>query len=172
MTKYFGFEHEDGMYTSYSDDSRILDIYEYGASVEYDENHALCMLMRDDESISAWALPYKNVDELNDALHDEADEIAGYLYKHGIAEDESKVLGISYLYELDDFGNPDDPASLANQVYVDLTLTVENSYVDGDSGFVLAIIDLVNNEVIASGDHEFNYLDSKYINEMMADLED
>lgn len=172
MTKYFGFEHEDGMYTSYSDDSRILDIYEYGTSVEYDENHALCMLMRDDESIGVWTLPYENVDELNDALHNEADEIAGQLFKRGIAEDESRVLGISYLFEIEDFDNQDDPASIANQVYDDLTATVENSYVDGDSGFVLAIIDLVNNDVIASGDHEFNYLDSEYINEMMADLED
>lgn len=172
MTKYFGFEHEDGMYTSYSDDPRILDIYEYGTSVDYDENNALCMLMRDDESVSVWTLPYKNEDELNAALHDEADEIAGYLYKHGFAEDYSKVLGISYLYDLDDFENPDDPASLADQIYDDLVATVENSYVDGDSGFVIATIDLMNNEVIASGDHEFSYLDSDYIDEMMADMED
>lgn len=172
MTKYFGFEHEDGVYTSYSDDPRILDIYEYGASVDYGEDHPLCMLMRDDESISVWALPYKNEDELNDALHDEAEEIAGRLFKRGAAEDDSRVLGVSYLFVIEDFDNPDDPASLADQVYDDLIASVENSYVDGYSGFVIAVIDLMNNGVIASGDHEFGYLGSEYIDEMLADMED
>lgn len=172
MTKYFVFDHEEGMYTIYSDDPRIFDIYEYGTSIDYDENHALCMFMRDDESISVWTLPYKNEDELNTALHDEADEIAGYLYKHGFAEDDSKVLGISYLYDLDDFENPDDPASLADQIFDDLFAIVESSYVDGDSSFVIAIINLINNEVIASGDQVFSYLDSGYIDEMLADAED
>ena len=171
MTKYFGFEHKDRMYTGYSDDSRILDIYEYGTSIDYDENHALCMLMRNDESISVWTLPYKNEGKLIDALDDEAYEIAGYLHKHGFAEGDSKVLGISYFYDLDDFENPDDPASLASQVFDDLVFSVENSYVDGDSGFVIATIDLINNEVIASGDHEFDYLDSEYIDGMMAYIE-
>lgn len=172
MTKYFGFEHEGEMYTSYSDDPRILDIYEYGASVDYDENHPLCMFMRDDESIYVWGLPYRDMDSLRDALHDEADEIAGQLFKRGVAEDESRVLGISYLFEIEDFDNQDDPASIADQIYDDLLATIENSYVDGDSGFVLAIIDLMNDEAVVSGDHYFSYLSSEYIDELAADAED
>lgn len=172
MTKYFGFEHEVVEDTYFSENPKILGIFEYGASVDYDENHPLCMFMRDDESIYVWGLPYRDMDSLRDALHDEADEIAGQLFKRSIAEDESRVLGISYLFEIEDFDNQDDPASIADQVYDDLLATIENSYVNGDSGFVLAIIDLMNDEAVVSGYHDFSYLSGGYIDEMAADAED
>lgn len=161
MTKYFGFVHDDDDYTVYSDDPKIEDIYEYSTSVEYTEKRPLCIFGRDDESSFVRNLPYETFYDLEDDLEKEAEEITAHLYKRGPWEDNDRVLDLYYSIDQDDFDEEDfeDPENVASMIKDDLLSIIENSYVDNDSNMVYAIIDLINNEVLLSGSHDFYYVD-------------
>ena len=165
MTKYFGFLHDDDDYTVYSDDSKIKDIYEYSKAVEYTEKRPLCLFGRDDKSLFIRVLPYRAFQDLEGALEEEAEEITAHLYKRGPWEDNDRVLDLYYSIDQDDFDEEDfeDPEIVASMIKHDLLSIIENSYVDNDSGMVYAIIDLMNNEVLLSGSHDFYYVDSEML---------